>query len=70
MSVFKKIGRWAKRRAGEGSTVMGIGMILAPTVAPIIGLPVDTAAGMIAYVLGGVLTGATTRNHTPPGERV
>lgn len=70
MSIFKKIGRWAKRRAAEGSTVVGLGMVLAPIIAPKLGLDVDATAGMISYVVGGILTGATTRNHTPPNERI
>lgn len=70
MSIFKKVGQWAKRRAVEGSTVIGIGMVLAPSVAPVLGMPVEATASMLAYVIGGVLAGATTRNHTPPNDRL
>jgi hypothetical protein len=68
MSIFKKIGRWAKRRATEGSTITGVSIIIAGTIAPTLGIPVDDTAQLIAIGLGGLLAGATTANHTPIEE--
>lgn len=69
MGLLKKVGRWAKRRATEGSTIVGVSTIIAGAVAPSLGVPVDQTAQLLATVLGGLLIGATTKNHTPRDER-
>jgi hypothetical protein len=70
MSLFKKFGKWVGRRAGEGSTYAGIVTVIAPIVATKLGLPVEDTALILTKVIGGIMIGATSRNHPPLSEQV
>ncbi len=65
---LKKVGRWFKRRASESSTLVGVTTIIAPIIAPKLGLPVDVTTQLIMTGIGALLAGATTKNHTPVHE--
>jgi hypothetical protein len=69
MGLFKSIGRWAKRRVTEKSTIAGVATVLAGVLAPKLGLPLDQTAQIIGVVLGGVLVGATTNRDLVEAER-
>lgn len=69
MSIFKKVGRWAKRRATEGTTIAGVGVIVGGLIAPKLGLPIDQTTQIVTSILGGLLAGATSANHTPVAEQ-
>lgn len=60
MSFLKKAARWAAKRAGEKSTWIGIGTVLAG-VSPGVGALIGANAATIAVVAGSVLVGATTK---------
>jgi VIT1/CCC1 family predicted Fe2+/Mn2+ transporter len=78
MSLFKKLGKWAARRATEGSTMVGVALpvvtsVIAPIVAAKLGLSVEEVMPVLTKVslgIGGILIGATSRNHPPISEQV
>ena len=62
--------KWAKRRATEPSTYVGIGTVIAATVSPKLGAQIGANAQIAAVVFGSVLAAATTSKHPPLEEIV
>ena len=69
MSIFKKVRRWAGRRATEASTVAGIATVITGLIAPKLGLPIGETTQILTSIIGTALAAATTSNHTPPPEQ-
>jgi hypothetical protein len=68
MGLFKSIGRWAKARAKEKSTLAGVSVLIAGAVAPRLGLPVGETAEILSTGIGLVLMAVTTKKETVPED--
>jgi hypothetical protein len=68
--MLKSIARWAKRRLDEGTTYAGIITVAAPIIAQKMGLPLDVTTQILTQVVGGIMIGATTKNHPPFEEQI